>query len=129
MKQFGLVLMLFILSESVMAEWVRIGESTRSVAYAEKEIRRSGDIVVMWILFDYKSLQESSISEKKYLSEIDQREINCRTKQGRVLFFTWHAEPLGNGAVVYTGKKTTDWEPFSPNSFGNASWNFACNSK
>jgi len=35
----------------------------------------------------------------------------------------------GNGAVVYTGKKPTDWEPFSPNSFGNASWNFACNSK
>ena len=60
------------------AEWVRIGENDRSVGWADTEIRRSGDMVEMWVLFDYKSIQSSPRSGKRYFSEKAQREIDCR---------------------------------------------------
>lgn len=130
MKRIALALMLVMLSGNAVAEWVRIGENNRSVAYVETAIRRSGDIAVMWVLFDYKSIQESPRSGKRYLSEKAQREIDCRSERERVLFFTWHAEQIGNGAVVYTGRKTTDWEPTnSPGSYANGFWKFACRKK
>jgi len=130
MKRIVLALMLVMLSGNAVAEWVRIGENNRSVAYVETAIRRSGDIAVMWVLFDYKSIQESPRSGKRYLSEKAQREIDCRSERERVLFFTWHAEQMGNGAVVYNGRKATDWEPTSsPGSYANGFWKFACRKK
>lgn len=130
MKQIFLFLVIVMLSTNASAEWVRIGENSRSIAYADTSIRRSGDTAVVWVLFDYKSIQESPRSGRRYLSEKAQHEIACKLERDRVLFFTWHADQMGNGAVVYTGKKPTDWEPTSsPGSYGKAFWKFACGKK
>ena len=43
-----LTLMLAMLSGNVAAEWVRIGENNRSVAYADTAIPRSGNMVIAW---------------------------------------------------------------------------------
>jgi hypothetical protein len=84
----------------------------------------------MWVLFDYKSIQDSPRSGRRYFSEKAQREIDFRLERERVLFFTWHAEKMGNGVVVYTGTKSTNWEPTSsPGSYANAFWEFACGKK
>jgi hypothetical protein len=130
MKRIILTLMFVMLSDNAVAQWVRIGENDRSIAYAESSIRMSGDKAVMWVLFDYKSIQKSPSSGRRYSSEKSQREINCGSEQERVVFFTWHAEHMGNGAVVYTGKETTSWEATSyPGTYGNAIWRFACHKK
>jgi len=50
----GLTLALF--STSATAEWVRIGENSRSVAYIDTAIRRSGDTATYWLMFDYKAV-------------------------------------------------------------------------
>lgn len=121
----ALVLALF--SASATSEWVRIGENNRSVAYIDTEIRRSGDTATYWVMFDYKAVQESARSGRRYLSEKAQRETECRSERERVLFFTWHTEQMGNGIVVYTGNKPTNWEPTSaPDSFANGFWQFIC---
>ena len=121
----ALVLALF--SASATAEWVRIGENNRSVAYIDTAIRRSGDTATYWVMFDYKAVQESARSGRRYLSEKAQRETECRSERERVLFFTWHTEQMGNGIVVYTGNKPTNWEPTSsPRSFANGFWQFIC---
>lgn len=84
----------------------------------------------MWVLFDYKSIQASPRSGKQYFSEKAQYEIDCRSERERVLFFTWHAEKMGNGVVVYTGRKPTAWEPAnSPGSYAITFWKFACGRK
>ena len=44
-------------SISAAAEWVRIGENNRSVAYADSKIQNTGDYVTLWVMFDYEKLQ------------------------------------------------------------------------
>ena len=130
MSRIMLTLIFVLLSENVAAEWVRIAENNRSVAYADTATRRSGTTVIGWVLFDYKSIQESPSSGKRYLSEKAQREIDCQAEKDRVLYFTWHADHLGDGVVVYTGRKPTGWEPTSsPGSYGNEFWKFFCSRK
>jgi len=123
-------MMVSLLSNSAAAEWVRVGENNRSIAYADTAIRRSGDTATYWVLFDYKAVQESARSGRRYLSEKSQREIDCQSERDRALFFTWHSDQMGNGTVVYTRNKPTNWEPTSsPGSFANAFWKFVCSKK
>lgn len=58
MKRFLLFLIAFTLNWNVLADWIPIAENSRSVVYADTAIRRVGDIVQMWIMYDYKSTQE-----------------------------------------------------------------------
>ena len=131
--EFKLVLViaiLSVLSPYASAEWVRVGENNRSSAYVDTAIRRSGDVATYWVMFDYKTVQESPRSGRRYLSEKAQHETECQSERDRAVFFTWHAEQMGNGAVVYTGNKPTNWESTSsPGSFGNTFWKFVCGKK
>ena len=90
MKLIVATMMLAMFSDNVAAEWVRIEENDRSIAYADTGIRSSGDVVEVWVLFDYKTIQSSPRSGRQYFSEKAQREIDCRSERERVLFFTWH---------------------------------------
>ena len=125
------VLMAALLSNNASAEWARVGENDRSTAYADTvTIHRSGNTATYWVLFDYKAVQESARSGRRYLSEKSQREIDCQSERDRALFFTWHSAQMGNGTVIYTGNKPTNWEPTSsPGSFANAFWKFVCSKK
>jgi len=121
------VMLFLLLGPQAFGAWVRVGENGRFVAYVDTPIRRSGDTATYWVLFDYKTVQESPRSGRRYLSEKAQHEIECRSERDRTIFFTWHAEHMGNGVVVYTGNRPINWEPTSsPDSIGNAFWKFVC---
>lgn len=119
--------MVAMFSGNAMAEWVQVGENNRLVAYIDTTIRRTGNTVIFWAMFDYKSLQKSPRSARRYLSERSQQEIDCQSELTRTLFFTWHSDRMGNGNVVYTGRKPTPWEPTSaPESIAKIFWSFVC---
>lgn len=114
-------------SSNAIADWIPIGENNRSTAYVDTAIRRTGDNVIFWALYNYKSVQESPVSGKKYLSEKSQGEMDCKSERTRILFFTWHSDQMGNGVVVHTGNKIRDWETTgAPGSFANAFWKIIC---
>jgi hypothetical protein len=132
MKSFVLIalMLLFFSSKIAQAEWVWIGENSNSVAYIDNAVNRSGDTTTYWVIFDYKKTQESALSGRRYLSEKSQREIECKTERDRVIFYTWHAEQMGSGVVVYTGHEPTNWEPTSSlGSFANGFFNYVCTKK
>ena len=117
-----------LLCNNAFAEWARVGENDRSTAYADATtIHRSGNTATYWVLFDYKAVQESARSGKRYLSEKSQREIDCQSERDRAIFITWHSDQMGNGTIVYTRNKPTNWEPTSsPGSFARAFGIFVC---
>jgi len=120
----------FLLASNAAAEWVPIGENDRFVAYADAQtIRRSNKLAVVWVLYDYKTVQESPRSGRKYLSEKGQREVDCQDERSRTIFFTWHAGSMGDGKVVYTGATPLNWEPNSPRSIAVNIWKFVCGKK
>ncbi len=109
----------------VQADWLQVGENPRLVTYVDTTIRTNQGSVLVWVLFDYKAVQESPRSGKRYLSEKAQYEIDRTSEKARVLFFTWHSAGMGNGTVVHTGNKPLAWEPTSaPDSIASVLWKY-----
>ncbi len=107
------------------ADWLQVGENARLVTYVDTTIRTNQGNMLVWVLFDYKAVQESPRSGKRYLSEKAQYEIDRASEKTRVLFFTWHSAGMGNGTVVHTGNKPLAWEPTSaPDSIARVLWKY-----
>lgn len=118
---------LVCLSLNAAAEWENIGENARSRGFADSNVRRNGSVATLWVMYDYKTVQESARSGRKYLSEKDQVEVDCVSERSRAIFFSWHAGSMGDGVVVYTRNVPANWEPTSaPGSYGSRIWKFAC---
>jgi len=127
MKKLLLTLMLAILSSNTMAEWVAVGTAVGSTYYANPNtIRKSGNRVKMWTLVDYNSTQVDATGAA-FLSLKFQEENDCKEEQRRLLYYSFHAENMGRGDVVYIEQKPDkDWKPFPPESMGESLWKFAC---
>ena len=107
-------------STAAYAGWVKFGENARMVSYYEPVKTSSPGPVTIWVLYDYKTEQESPRSGRRYHSQKGQQEVDCDGHRSRTVFFTWHADQMGEGAVVYTGSRARSWEPDSPLSFARA---------
>ena len=81
--------------------------------YADSAIRRLGDTATGWVLYDYKQMQVSQVSGKRYLTEKDQIEVNCMKEKKRAIYVYWYDGNMGEGVVVYTDNKPREWEPTS----------------
>ena len=131
MKRLLMGLMLLATAGAASAEWTIVGDTgdggddfIQSVDRAT--IRRNGNLVKMWDLKDYKTVQKSAAG-KSYLSSKTQREFDCKEETSRQLAFTWFDGQMGNGKVVYSiGNARGEWEPISPGSVGEALWKIAC---
>jgi len=73
-----LIMLLAVVSSSAMAEWVKVSEDKLVTAYADPTtIRKLGDKVKMWALWDYSTAQEDD--SKPHMSTRVQKEFNCIT--------------------------------------------------
>jgi len=127
MNKLLLTLMLAVVSSSAVAEWVYVGTTDKSTVYADPTtIRKSGNKVKMWALYDFNLVKE--IGGNKYLSKKFQDEYDCKEEQERMLYFSEHSENMGEGDVVYVGYKLPDknWTPIPPGSIVEGLWKFAC---
>jgi hypothetical protein len=116
-----------VLSANASAEWQRLVESPRLVMYTDSGFKKKGDKVTGWVMFDYKAVQVSPLSGRKYLTEQNQIEVNCETEQKRIIFLSWHADNMGAGKVVYKDTTPTAWETTTaPQSIGSAAYNYFC---
>lgn len=123
----NLLFLVFLLSGTASAEWILVGENPRSKMYIDTDYKISSGIATAWVMFDYKSVQVSERSGRRYRTEKAQWEIDCQKERTRRIFFSWHAEGMGNGKFIYSSSQAKDWEPTSaPDSMSNAAWKFVC---
>lgn len=123
-----LITIVALSSGPVYAEWVSISftkkESDYDVYADPDTIRRKGDLVKMWILYDYKTLQLAA--GVAHLSDSIQLEANCTEKLQRRLAYTWWSGNMGGGNVVFSYSGEGNWMPVGAGTVGHTVWSFAC---
>jgi hypothetical protein len=128
---FWLLLTLLLLSsEPVFAEWILTSgddEAGLKVYIDPDSIRHKGNLVKMWQLYDYKTVQtvagDSLLSIKRY------NEFDCTEARTRMLAYTWFSGNMASGKVVYSTPDEQQWEPVVPRTINRTLWKVACGKK
>ena len=125
---FGALITLLVLNSGpAYAEWVALGTTDDGMTtYADPgTIRRNGDLVKMWALYDFKT--RHTVEGKSYLSYKVLREYDCAEERIRYLAFTFFSGKMGSGKVVpTTSDEQQKSEPVQPASIGLTLFKAAC---
>jgi surface-adhesin protein E len=126
MKRLLLIILLVLSSGPAYAEWVSLGESGSgtTVYVAPDTIRRKGDLVKMWVLYDFKSVQ--TVAGTSHLSSKVQDEFDCAEELSRTLALTEFSGNMGTGKVVFSHAGIREWQPVEPDSVEKVLWKVAC---
>ncbi len=125
MRKVVLMMLLAVVSNSAMAEWVGVASNKYTAIYVDPaSIQRSGNMSKMWILTDYKTANKDM--GEAYLSTKDQNEYDCKEVKVRRRASSQHSKNMGGGKVVYSDSYTTRWKPVPPDSGIEILWKFAC---
>lgn len=129
MRKIILMMLLAVVSNSAMAEWVKVGAGGGAEILADPAtIRKTGNMVKMWVLFNFSTPRELT-DGPTYLSMKIQEQYDCEEEQTRSLYSTIYPEKGGKGNEV--GNKSTpgNWLPVSPKSVSEILYKVACKSK
>lgn len=117
----------------VYAEWVDVADKlekglTIYTVYIDIEsIQRNGDIVTLWALFDYMTIQ--SIVGGPWLSSKTRREYDCVEERVRLVGYMTFTGNMGSGEAVYSNSSQSGWESMPPDSIDRKLWAVACSRK
>ena len=118
-------MLLAVVSSSAAAEWVAVGRNETDTLYADPAtIRRAGNMVKMWILFDYKTPRD--VDNNRYRSTREQIEVDCNEERERTLAASYHAGNMAKGEVIHVSSGPDEWHPVAPGSAAEVMWKFAC---
>jgi len=115
-----------LLSESAMAEWVRVDSNDKVTVYADPSTsRKKLYIVRVSSLFDFKA-EHTSSDGKTYQSIMRETDFNCRENLQRMVSFSIHSGKMAKGKVLNNGSDPQDWQPVSKSGIAQSMKNFAC---
>jgi hypothetical protein len=127
MKRLLLITLLVLSSGPAYGEWVSVYSNDQDdmTIYLDPDtIRREGDLVKIWGLYDYKTARTAAgIS---HLSLKNQSEYDCTEERTRMLAFTEFSGNMGKGDVVFSNSDEQKWKPVAPGSVGQTLWKAAC---
>jgi hypothetical protein len=123
---FGIVLA--VVSNCVVAEWVQINNKENLTTYIDpKTIEKTGNIVKMWGIVDLKESRKEQ-EGKSFLSAKGLQEYDCKTEQTRKVSLALFSGNMGAGEVVHTYSDADKWAwtPLTPGSITESMWKTAC---
>jgi len=103
---------------------VEHGITVYTVYIDTESIHRNGDIVTLWALYDYMTIQ--SIVGGPWLSSKTRREYDCVEKKVRLVGYMTFTGNMGSGEAVYSNSTQGGWEPIAPESIDGKVWEVAC---
>ena len=125
------VLLLLMVSTSVFAEWTEVSgnDDVGITAYADfGTIKRKGNKVKMWKLFDYKTVKESGVD--RYLSEMRRGEYDCEEETIGLFDWHWYSGNMAEGEIVRSNTNIKDAiQSVIPGSMGETLFKIACGKK
>jgi hypothetical protein len=124
----SLITLLVLSSGPAYAEWVKVATSQSQGGYTghidPDTIRRNGDLVKMWQLYDFKTIQ--TFGSLPYLSAKIRSEYDCAEERWRLLALTNFSGNMGTGNMVSSNSHEGEWVPVQPAGISQIMWNFAC---
>ena len=126
MARLLLMIILALSSGPAYAEWepVNTNNSGETMYVDRGTILRTGDMVKMWALYDFTTIQ--SVWNVSFMSRESQREYDCIGKRTRRITLTYFSGNMGSGTVVYSDADEHKWEPVQPHSVSEILWKVAC---
>ena len=127
-----LITLLLLSSAPAYAEWVVVSgnDEVGMTAYVDTDtIRRKGNQVKLWQLYDFKTVQTDASASGPYLSLKGQREYDCAEERDRTLTATWFSGNMGHGSLVQFDSDEKKWQPVPPSSINQILWKLACAKK
>ena len=125
-----LITLLLLSSEPAYAEWTWASANNQvglTIYIDPDTVRRNGDLVELWELYDYKSIQ--TVAGDSFLSSKALRQFDCLKQRTRLLAFGHFAGNMGSGNRVFSDADESEWKPVAAGSVGQALWRFACGKK
>lgn len=107
------------------AEWVLVSSSENMIVYMDPDtVRRKENIVKVWDLEDFKTLQtRGAIS---FLSTKSLMMYDCTEEQYRILAIYEYPGQMGSGTPVSSFTDPSKWVPVMPGSVGYVKWRILC---
>ena len=125
-----LIIILFFLSNGpAYADWMSLGESdSGTTVYADPTtIRREGDLVKMWVLFDFKTVRtKEGVSYSSAKAHMD---YDCAEQRYEGLAVMYFSGNMGNGNVIDRSSGKGKWLRISSDSLDHTLWKLACGKK
>jgi hypothetical protein len=121
------IALLFMVSTNVFAEWTKIAKGSEITYYADfLSIQRKGNIVKLWILFDFNTAQIDVRS--RFLSESFRHEFDCENEMAVMLQLIEYSGNMATGDVVYSHSYVTEktFDSVPPESTLNMYLKIAC---
>ena len=117
--------MLIIYSANTVAKWTAMAQSYDYIQYVNlATIRKSGDIVSIWQLLDFKTMQ--NLNGQYYLSIELLQEVNCKARLTRSIRALLFYGQFAQGAMVKKLDMPNPWEEIQLESGGETLWKLAC---
>ena len=129
-----LITLLLLSSGPVFAEWVAVEETPglRTVYVDLDTIRREGNLVTLWLLMDFQSMQGNvglgrfGLDPSRFLSTKTQTQFDCAERRLRLLAYSEFLRHMGTGRRNDGYVDTGNWVPVKPDSMNQALWEVAC---
>lgn len=129
MRKLIFLMVLLVVSNSAMAEWVTIVKNKDGYFYADKDtIQRNGGMVLMWKMDDYKNPKIIQ-AWNTYKSTKEHNEYDCNEGRTRKLALEIYVENMGFGKLLRRDTSVDEWILVPPGSITELVWKFACGKK
>jgi hypothetical protein len=124
-KKLVLSLFLALNCSHVMAEWVKISSSEKSVFYIDSSVsKKVGSNLMVWILRDHMSPRYEGTALIQ--SSKDQIEVDCNGQRIRRIYSSDHPQRMGAGKAVLSEHGPMSWNDASPNTVIKRIVDIAC---
>jgi hypothetical protein len=122
------ITLLVLSSGPAYAEWVPVakGENGLTVYVGPDTIRRKGDLVKMWLLYDYNSKTTQTQERDSIVSAMMQSEYDCLEERFRTHAMLKFSGNMGQGKLVLSNTDVGNWAPILPGSIVQLEWKRAC---
>ena len=131
-----LVLLLLMVSTSVFSEWtaVSVSSDNNRTNYVDVgTIKKKGNKVKMWTMYDYKTVKMIDKNEKqtvRYLSMVNYDEYDCEEETWKMLDLYLYSGNMGDGEVVGSSTNIKDEaKSVIPGSITETLFKIACGKK